>query len=93
MASGSIIRRIDVDELPRHLSSLEQELGNDGAIELTRNDLVIAEVRAKVVPIPSQSAARRPIPDFEARLRELFPGGPLSTDSTELIREDRDGRG
>jgi hypothetical protein len=97
MATSTTIRdsvvQIAVEDLPSHLASLETELSECHSIELVRGETVIAEVRAPKRLAEPERPADRPIPDFMARLRELYPDGPLDVDTTAMIREDRDARG
>jgi hypothetical protein len=87
---GGAVVRIAVEDLGAHLATLEAELSGAAAIELTRGERVIAEMRA---PQPAQAAHLAPqpeLPDFMAMLREIYGDKPLNVDTTEWIREGRE---
>jgi hypothetical protein len=67
------VMRIAIEDLGAHVATLEAELRGVRAIELTRGDMVVAE-----------------LPDFMARLREIYGDKPLDVDTTEWIREGRE---
>ena len=93
MASSGTIRevggggaqRIAVEDLASHLATLEAELSGGRAIELVRGGVVVAEVRG-VKPIEDE----RPMPDFKARLRDIWGTRPVDVDMTAVVRSDRD---
>ena len=88
---GTAVRRIPVEELPEHLATLEAELAGGRAIELSRGDVVVAEVRAKNTLSEIEHRAR-PIPDFMGRMTEIFGDKVFPTGyMTQAVREDRDG--
>jgi len=86
------VEQIDVDELPAYVAKLEPGPTDGPWVEVLREGKVIALVRASRARI-SESLGARPIPDFAARLTETWGEKPLDTDSTAIIREDRDARG
>jgi hypothetical protein len=85
---GAKVQRIQVEDLARHLATLEQELSEGRSIELTRGEIVVAEVRAKT----SLASEEKPwaIPDFLGQMREVF-GDQVFPTGTALswIDEDR----
>jgi hypothetical protein len=85
--------KISVEELIKHLPTLEAELSEAGSMELVRDGKVIAEMRAPRQKSLLIEPADRPIPDFMARLRAIWGDKPLDVDTTAMIREDRDSRG
>ena len=88
------LRRMSVEDLPAHIATLEAELREGGAIELTRGEVVVAELRAPKIAVELNSSGRAPLPDFGARLKELWGDTVLPSGTmTRVIREDRDGRG
>jgi hypothetical protein len=87
------VLRLSVEELGEHLATLEEELSGGRSIELIRGERVIAEVRAPKEEATTVAAVRPQMPDFKARLREIWGDQPLDVDMTAVIREDRDARG
>jgi len=86
------VRRVAVEDLAAHLATLEAELSEGKAIEVMRGDKVIAELRGKTaVTVP---LSRPDVAAMKARLRAtwgdtVLPSGTM----TEVVRNDRDGRG
>lgn len=85
---GRKVLRIAVEDLAAHIETLEADLQGVSAIELTRGETVVAEVRAPVAAV-SRSAK---LPDFMAQLRATWGDQPLNVDTTEWIREEREER-
>ncbi|HEY5328545.1 MAG TPA: hypothetical protein VIJ79_01565 [Acidobacteriaceae bacterium] len=82
--------RIAIEDLGAHVATLEAELRSVRAIELTRDDMVVAEVRARPSLQASDDQPQPELPDFIARLREIYGDKPLNVDTTEWIREGRE---
>jgi hypothetical protein len=81
------VMRIAIEDLGAHVATLEAELRGVRAIELTRDDMVVADIR------PRQAMELKPqpaLPDFMAMLHEIYGDKPLDVDTTEWIREDRE---
>src|ERR1700761_8005055 len=86
------IQRIAVEDMDKHLATLEAELSGGGAIELVRGERVVAEVRAPKIVVEPQERVQPPMPDFMARMREIWGDEVLPEGTTtRWIREDRDG--
>ncbi len=84
-----IVHRIQIDELPAHLSMIEAELEGVHRIELLRGKTVVAELTK-----PKRSSRNDVLnpserPDFAARLKSMW-GDRVFEDSTPSIRADRD---
>ena len=81
--------RIHVEDVSGLPSELEAELAEGRRVELVRGETVIAKLQ-----VSSADATRRPflerMPDFMARLKEQY-GDQIFSDSTALIRADRNG--
>jgi hypothetical protein len=92
MAAATPIR-IAIDELDANLTVLKAEIAEGHHVDLVRGDAVIAEVRVKPVIEWNARHRRETVEEIMARLKKDFPDGPVSYDSTEIIREDRDSRG
>jgi len=90
VVSADRVQRIAVEDMDKHLATLEAELSEGKSIELVRGEVVIAEVRApKWVKLDTRSFAER-MPDFESRLRRIYGDTVLDVDTTAWISEDRD---
>ncbi len=83
-----LVLRLQVEELPAHLPTLEAELKNVLRIEILREGKVVAEIRARE-PESLDQAERPEMPDFMARMKQMW-GDRVFEDSTPLIRADRD---
>lgn len=82
--------RVDIEDLPAHLPTIEAELEGGRPIELLRDGQVIAEIRGR--ELKTELGSRHPpMPDFLARLRRIYGNTPLAVDTTAWVREDRDG--
>ncbi|MFP4261106.1 MAG: type II toxin-antitoxin system Phd/YefM family antitoxin [Opitutales bacterium] len=61
---------------------------------VAEGETVVVTKRSKplfrLITAAPETAAPCPIPDFEARQREIFPEGVLSQTGAELIAEERD---
>ena len=97
MGSSSVITkrengvmRIAIEDLGAHVATLEAELRSVSAIELTRGETVVAEIHAKQSAQAAELKPRPEMPDFMARLREIYGDTPLDVDTTEWIREGRE---
>jgi hypothetical protein len=84
------VMRIAIEDLGAHVATLEAELRGVRAIELTRGDMVVAEVVARTPLEVSDDRPQPELPDFMARLREIYGDKPLDVDTTEWIREGRE---
>ena len=82
--------RIAIEDLGAHVATLEAELRSVSAIELTRGETVIAEIHPKQALQSTDARPRPEMPDFMARLREIYGDTPLNVDTTEWIREGRE---
>lgn len=82
--------RIAIEDLGAHVATLEAELRSVSAIELTRGETVIAEIYPKQPVHAAELGPRPEMPDFMARLREIYGDTPLNVDTTEWIREGRE---
>ncbi|MBB5066796.1 hypothetical protein [Granulicella mallensis] len=92
MPSMGRVQRIAVEDMDKHLATLEAELSGGGAIELVRGDAVIAEVRApQSVSVDTRPFSAR-MPDFKAQMREVFGDVVLDVDTTSWIEDDREDR-
>jgi hypothetical protein len=96
MGSSSVVRkpegtviRMAVEDFGAHLATLEAELRGVRAIELTRGEKVIAEIHPAQT-LEAADSRRVEMPDFIARLREIYGDKPLDVDTTEWIREGRE---
>ncbi len=95
MASAETIRdmqpvqRIPVEELPKHLATLEAELADGRSIVLMRGETVVTELRGKETVSETASGLWR-APDFEGQMREVY-GDVVFPAGTTLawINEDR----
>jgi hypothetical protein len=85
--------RIAIDELGSHIAMLKSELNEGHSVELLQGDAVIGEVSAKLSTTDVTPGRRLKSKEVMARLLRDFPDGPVSFDSTAMIREDRDARG
>jgi len=79
--------RIAIEDLPAHVATLEAELRGVRAIELTRDEVVVAEIHPKQ---PLDLKPQPDLPDFMAMLHEIYGDKPLDVDTTEWIREGRE---
>jgi len=86
---GGDVIRIAVEDLGAHLATLEAELTGVRAIELTRGERVIAEIHPTQELEATDLRPLPEMPDFMARLREIYGDKPLDVDTTEWIREGR----
>ena len=87
-ASLDVIR-MQIEELPAHLATIETELQDARRIELLRGETVIAELTKPSHVEGKDALERSKRPDFAARLKEMW-GDKIFEDSTPLIRADRD---
>jgi len=85
VTAGTLVCRVQIEELSERLDYFEHELAQGVIVELVREDRVVAELRAPAPPAP--------VPDFMARMKALwgdkvFPSGMM----TKIISDDRDSR-
>ena len=83
--------RIPLEQLSSQVTMLEAELASGHRVELVRGDHVIAQVLAVLPLAPPKPETGRAMPDFRARLVQMWGDTPLDVDTTTWVREDRDG--
>ncbi len=88
------VLRIAVENVSGLPAGLEAELAQGQRFELVRGNKVIAEVRApEADPEAQQPRVTAATFDWEAQRRQMWGDRVFDVDTTEWIREDRDGRG
>jgi hypothetical protein len=80
--------RVQVEELPKRLDEVEQDLRQGCIVELVSNGRLVAELRSPASPYGPEEIDPN-MPDFMARMKEMW-GDRTFGDSTRWIREDRD---
>ena len=87
-----LVVRVSIDDFGSHLPTLELELSAGRSIELVRGETVIAEMHAPIRVAECSDIVERPVPDFMARLRNIYGDEVLPAGTTtKWIRDDRDG--
>jgi hypothetical protein len=84
------VQRIAIEDIDKHLATLEIELSGGRSIELVRGERVIAEVRAPERVVLDLRPFSERMPDFKAQMREVFGDVTLDLDTTAWIEEDRE---
>ena len=82
----SNMKTVSVREAQHHLGAVLEEVQRGRTITLTKRGRVVAKI------VPARVARRRATwPDFEARMKRLFPAGPPpGAPASLLIRDMRD---
>lgn len=78
------MRKASVRDLRYRFHEVEGLLREGEEIQVTKRKRVIA----RLVPAETKTPAKRP--DFLARLKKLYPKGPLKTTGAKRIAEERD---
>jgi len=79
------MKSVTVRDLRYDFPKVEKLLRKGVPIEVTKRGKVIAEIKAKPVERP-------PLPDFEARLKEIYGDQVFEVSGAELISADREDR-
>ncbi|HEX4651572.1 MAG TPA: hypothetical protein VH250_08725 [Granulicella sp.] len=87
--SGDRVATITVGELRSNFKAVEAKLAKGARVQVTRRGIVVAEVLPPTVEPPSHANAPFQMPDFKARLRELWGDKPWDIDTTALVSEGR----
>jgi antitoxin (DNA-binding transcriptional repressor) of toxin-antitoxin stability system len=78
------MRKATVRDLRYHFPEIETLLQEGQEIQITKRKRVIARL------VPERPAASVPLPDFMARLKEIYGNKKLKVTGAELIRAERD---
>ena len=78
------MKKASVRDLRYEFKKIERLLSQGEEVQITKRRRVIA----RLTPENEHTVAR--MPDFMARLREIYGGKILETTGAELIAEDRD---
>ncbi|CAN5148662.1 hypothetical protein BH20GEM2_BH20GEM2_05960 [soil metagenome] len=84
------MKRVGVAELKDQLSSHLRAVEAGGEVEVTDRDRAIA----RIVPVAGhrETIVRPPLRPFASIRRRRYPRAGWATSSTELLREERQGR-
>jgi antitoxin (DNA-binding transcriptional repressor) of toxin-antitoxin stability system len=78
------MKTASIRDLRYDFKRVEQLLRQGEEVQITKRKRVIARL------VPEQPETRPPLPDFMARLREIYGDKVLEVSGAELIRKDRD---
>lgn len=79
------MKTVSVRDLRYDFKKVERLLRDGAEVQITKRRIPIARLK----PEP---AARPPLPDFEARMRENYGDKVLEVTGADLISADREGR-
>ena len=79
------MRTVGLRELRQDLPRILRRVGRGEEVEVTSHRRVIA----RLVPSRRPAARVMTMPDFSARLRRIFPGGPLPSGVQAALAEER----
>lgn len=78
------MKKASVRDLRYRFSEVEELLREGSEIQITKRKRVIARL------VPEERIVPRECPDFLARLKTLYPKGPLKVSGAKRLAEERD---
>jgi antitoxin (DNA-binding transcriptional repressor) of toxin-antitoxin stability system len=89
-AGAAKVATVTVGELRSNFKAVEARLAKGLRVQVTRRGEVVAEVQAPAAETTVAGGLARKMPDFMARLKEIWGPEPLDIDTTVLVSEGRE---